>query len=198
MRILWVLAKISGRLRFSHRIFGPTDCEVSALPQRSRMRSAPIAPSARRSPVRRGCRRRRARRSSAARRRRRPAACRGRWRWCRRPGYRPAQPCCRRGACGDEGEVVPPVLARPVLGPAGLRHQHLVRLGGAGDDPALLVDEHALRFERADVDAEIVVHWVKSSRSRLKPASMPAIPATSSRVRPARSARSQTSSEEWV
>src|SRR3712207_8803210 len=32
---LCVRAYRSGRLRLSHRIFGPTDCEVRALPQRS-------------------------------------------------------------------------------------------------------------------------------------------------------------------
>ena len=65
----------------SHRIFGPTDCEVSALPQRSRSASSPIAAVS--SSISVG----RARidavedaRSSAARRRRRPAACTGRWR----------------------------------------------------------------------------------------------------------------------
>ena len=79
----------------------------------------------------------------------------------------------------DEGEVVPPVLARPVLGPAGLRHQHLVGMRRLRDDPARLVDQHALRFEGADVDAEIVLHCGKSSRSRLKLAVDPARPSTS-------------------
>jgi hypothetical protein len=41
--IFAALRKTSGRFFFSHRIFGPTDCEVSALPQRSRMRSGPMA-----------------------------------------------------------------------------------------------------------------------------------------------------------
>ena len=54
MRILAVLANISGRFRFSHRIFGPTDCEVSALPQRSRISSSPIAVVVPRSPCRAG------------------------------------------------------------------------------------------------------------------------------------------------
>jgi hypothetical protein len=37
-----VAANTSGRFRFSHRIFGPTDCEVSAFPHRSRITSPPI------------------------------------------------------------------------------------------------------------------------------------------------------------
>src|SRR5204863_215201 len=68
----------------------------------------------------------------------------------------------------DEGEILPPVLARTMLGPAGLRHMQLVRLRGGGEDRAVVGDEHALRFEGADVDADIVLHWMKSSRSRLK------------------------------
>ena len=43
--IFAALRKMSGRFFLSHNILGPTDCEVSALPQRSSMRSAPIAAS---------------------------------------------------------------------------------------------------------------------------------------------------------
>ena len=96
----------------------------------------------------------------------------------------------------DEGEVVPPVFARTVLGPAGMRHLQSVRLRRGGEDGAVVGDEHALRFEGADIDAEIVRHWMKSSRSRLNFPSMRGRAATRSRVRPTRSARSQTSSEE--
>jgi hypothetical protein len=45
-----------------------------------------------------------------------------------------------------------------MLGPAGLRHQHLVRAGGRRDNPPNLVYDDALGFEGTNVDAKIVLH----------------------------------------
>ena len=101
-------------------------------------------------------------------------------------------------SAAQKSEIVPPVLAWAMLGPAWCRHQHAVRLGGGGDDRARGVDQNPLRFEGADIDAEVVPHRCWSSRSRLKRSSIAAMPAVSSRVSPTRSERSQTSSEEWV
>ncbi len=64
----------------------------------------------------------------------------------------------RQHLARDEDEVAPPVFLGPVLGPAGLRHQHLVRTGGRRDDPAGLVYDDALGFEGTNVDAKIVLH----------------------------------------
>ena len=65
---------------------------------------------------------------------------------------------CGEQAPADLREVVPPILARAVLGPARPRHDQLMRPCGAGDDPAFGIDQHALRFEGADVDAEEIAH----------------------------------------
>src|SRR5262249_45470913 len=67
-------------------------------------------------------------------------------------------PALRQHLPRDEGEIAPPILPGPVLRPAGLRHQHLVRAGGGRDDPATLVYDDALGLEGTNVDAKIVLH----------------------------------------
>ena len=54
---------------------------------------------------------------------------------------------------GDVNEIAPPVFLGPVFGPSGAGDDHLVGARGLGGDPALGVDEDALGFEGADVDA---------------------------------------------
>ena len=170
MRIFRVFAKISGRLRFSHRIFGPTDCEVSALPQRSSRTSLAdrlrqlldLLRRAAVDAVEHGVHQRLAGRVDRQHAGPDGAA-------ARRPGCRTARRRCRRAAFAmmkvksshqsSRGRC----SAQPGCGTI-----ILCGFGGARDDLAVAVDQHALRFEGADVDAEIVLHWMKSSRSRLK------------------------------
>ena len=129
-----------------------------------------------RSPWPRARRRRRAPRSSAARRPRRPAACTGRWRWRRPRGSRRAPPATREAASwqmkvkSSHQSCFGRCSAQPGCGTS-------ILCGFAAVATILpaAVDEDALRFEGADIDAEIVVHWTKSSRSRLKPASIAAM-----------------------
>ena len=63
---------------------------------------------------------------------------------------------------------------------------------------AVRIDKDTFRFERADIDAEVMPHWMKSSRSRENLASIRCKAAMSSRVSCSRSPRSQTSSDECV
>ena len=134
---------------------------------------ADLLRSARRSPWPRAHRRRRARRSSAARRPRRPAACRGR--------------CALHPIALMEAGAT--LLSASSFWVMNVRSSHQSSRGRCSAQPGcgtiiscglaalatispLVVDQHALRFERADVDAEIVLHWMKSSRSRLNFASI--------------------------
>ena len=150
---------MSGRLRLSHRIFGPTACEVSALPPCERMRSAPIAcgqlldlaSGARVYAVEHGVHERRA--------------------VCVDRQHARADRACADGlhlgrvkaAIGEKlstepDEIAPPVLLGAMLGPTRARHDELMRASGARQHTAVCVDENALRFVGPDVDAESGVH----------------------------------------
>src|SRR5688572_12811023 len=67
-------------------------------------------------------------------------------------------PAVRQHLARHEDKVAPPVFLWSMLGPAGLRHQHLVRAGRRRQDPATLVYDDALGFEGTNVDAKIVLH----------------------------------------
>ena len=164
--------------RFSHRIFGPTDCEVSALPQRSRITSSPIrAFSCRDLAPPPGCRRRKARRSSAARRPHPPAACRARWRWPPRRDVAPDQSrTAPASACVIKTKSPHQSSSARCSAQPGLRHQHLVRPASPGDDPARHASTSTpFDLERADVDAERVGHGAprRGRTSGVDPAKAP-------------------------
>ena len=195
-----VRAQTSGRLRRSQRIFGPTDCEVSALPVRASSRS-----SADRRRQLLDLRRRPAvdavehRVHQRRRPPRRPAACRARWRCTPAPGCSPgATPLAATSSRADGRRGRPTSRPRRRARPS---RAAAPASGAAASRVATIAPpsshQHALRLEGADVDAEIVPH-VQASRSRLKSGPCRASPASTSAASPSRSARSQTSRAEWV
>ena len=173
---------------------------VSALPQRSSSRSSPIAVRQLLDlPRRAGVDAVEHAVHQRLARRHRRAACTGRWRSVATALMSPGDtPAVGEQLVGNEAEIAPPILARPVLGPARLRHQHLVRPRRLRDDPCPSVDQHALALEGADVDAEIVRHGCSRRGRGEKPGPIRDRPSTTSWVSPTRSPRSQTSSAEWV
>ena len=61
---------------------------------------------------------------------------------------------------GEGGEIAPPIGIGAVFGPTKLRYNHFIRSGGLGDDIAVMIRDHALGFECADIDAKCVGHDV--------------------------------------
>ena len=153
----------SGCVSLSHRILGPTDCEVRALPQVARMAASPmlfvepvdLGRGARVDAVEHAVHQRLTGRVD-----RQHAGADGAGRDSIDGAGVEAE--TDQKLARDGHEVAPPVLPGSMLGPAGSRHQHLVRSRGAGrDDVALDIGQDALRLERADVDAERVAHGAR-------------------------------------
>ncbi len=58
----------------------------------------------------------------------------------------------------EPDEVAPPVLLGAMLSPTRARHDELMRAGGACQNTAVRIDEHAFRFVGPDINAEGGVH----------------------------------------
>ncbi len=108
--------------------------------------------------------------------------------------FRPATGC-RNQLSGDHDKIAPPILFRPVFGPTGARHFHLVRIARRGDNVAGRVYQDPLGFKGSDVDAQCVTHHQRSSE---KSGLMPFNPANSNLDRSSRSLSWHTSSDEWL